>query len=105
MSSGAIDIEVPSDASDVIMAGDANNVDLTNRDEGHSSALRAIARAATGAATSLPFPIAQLALVGGTILPPPFAQLVTALSLGTRVSLRVTAFFLEAMLESSRCVI
>ncbi len=47
MSSGAIDIEVPSDASDVIMAGDANNVDLTNRDEGHSSALRAIARAAT----------------------------------------------------------
>jgi hypothetical protein len=50
----------------------------------------------------LPFPLSIIASVNGTMLPAPFAQIVTALALGTRISMRVTAFFLEAMLESSR---
>lgn len=81
---------------------DGDEVDASTREEALSSALRALTRNATSTASSLPFPLSQLALVGGTILPAPFAQLVTALALGTRVSIRVTAFFLEAMLESSR---
>lgn len=51
----------------------------------------------------LPLQLITTALsVGPTLLPPHLANLITALALSMRVSLRATAFFVEAILESCK---
>ncbi|CED85167.1 Predicted lipase/calmodulin-binding heat-shock protein [Phaffia rhodozyma] len=51
----------------------------------------------------LPLQMISTALsIGPTLLPPRLSNLITALSLATKVSLRATAFFIEAILESAR---
>jgi hypothetical protein len=53
--------------------------------------------------SNLPLQLISNALsLGPTLLPPQLAQLITALSLATKVSLRATALFIELIIESCR---
>lgn len=57
----------------------------------------------TSAVKGLQLQLISTALsVGPTLLPPHLANLITALALSMRVSLRATAFFVEAILESCK---
>lgn len=59
--------------------------------------------ASTAGLKGLPLQLISTALsVGPTLLPPQLANLISALALSMRVSLRATAFFVEAILESCK---